>query len=313
MKNLVLLIGCLFLFKISTAQVLFPQQYMLLIQKADSFYNVKAYKESAFTYSAAFKANGWKAKTDDRYNAACSWSQAGYADSAFSNLMLIAGNGTYINHAHVIKDGDLVSLHKDNRWPTLINLVKANKEKAEAHYNKPLYAELKQIYEDDQSGRVKMDSVIKKYGYDSKEMESLSTEIGKKDSIDLIKTENILDKHGWLGPDQVGDIGTIAEFIVIQHADQPIHEKYLPLMRQAVKEGKARPDDLALLEDRTALEEGKKQIYGSQVGLDTKTNKYYLRPIEDEPNVNKRRASVGLMPLEEYAKLFGIDYKLPKE
>jgi len=158
-----------------------------------------------------------------------------------------------------------------------------------------------------------MDSVIKKYGYDSKEMESLSTEIGKKDSIDLIKTETILDKYGWLGPDQVGDIGTVAEFIVIQHADQPIHEKYLPLMRQAVKEGKARPDDLALLEDRTALEEGKKQIYGSQVGLDTKTNKYYLRPIEDEPNVNKRRASVGLMPLEEYAKLFGIVYKLPKE
>jgi len=103
MKNPVLLIGCLFLFKISTAQVLFPQQYMLLIQKADSLYGAKAYKESAFTYSAAFKANGWKAKTDDRYNAACSWSQAGYADSAFSNLMLIAGNGTYVNYAHVIK------------------------------------------------------------------------------------------------------------------------------------------------------------------------------------------------------------------
>jgi hypothetical protein len=313
MKNLFLLAFCLFLFKISTAQVTFSPQYTLLVQKADSLYDLKAYKQSAFNYSEAFKANGWKAKTDDRYNAACSWSQAGYADSAFSNLMLIAGNGSYINYAHIIKDGDLVSLHNDSRWPVLIKLVKANQDKVEAHYNKPVYAELKQIYEDDQSGRVKMDSVIKKYGYDSKEMESLSAEIGSKDSIDLIKTENILDKYGWLGPDQVGDMGTITEFLVIQHADQPIHEKYLPMVRQAVKEGKARPDDLALLEDRTALEEGKKQIYGSQVGLDTKTNKYYLRPIEDEPNVNKRRASVGLMPLEKYAKLFGIEYTLPKE
>jgi len=158
-----------------------------------------------------------------------------------------------------------------------------------------------------------MDSVIKKYGYDSKERKSLSADIEKKDSIDLIKTENILDKYGWLGPDQVGDMGTITEFLVIQHADQPVHEKYLPIMRQAVKEGKAHQEDLALLEDRTALEEGKKQIYGSQVGLDVKTNKYYIRPIEDEPNVNKRRASVGLAPLENYAKFFGIDYKLPKQ
>ena len=32
----------------------------------------------------------------------------------------------------------------------------------------------------------------------------------------------------------------------------------------------------------------------------------------DEVNVNKRRASVGLGPLEEYAKYFGVDYVLPK-
>jgi len=313
MKNLVLLMSCLFLFKTGIAQISFPPQYSSLVQKADSLYDAKAYKESAFAYSDAFKTNSWKAKTDDRYDAACSWSMAGYADSALSNLMLIANDGSYTNYAHIIKDADLIPLHNNSRWPVLIKLVKANEENAEAHYNKPLYAELKQIYEDDQSGRVKMDSIIKKYGYDSKEMKSLSAEIGKKDSIDLIKTENILDKYGWLGPDQVGDIGTVTEFIVIQHADQPIHEKYLPMMRQAVKDGKAHADDLALLEDRAALEEGKKQIYGSQVGLDVKTNKYYIRPIEDEPNVNKRRASVGLMSLERYAKLFGIDYKLPKE
>jgi hypothetical protein len=35
-------------------------------------------------------------------------------------------------------------------------------------------------------------------------------------------------------------------------------------------------------------------------------------PIQDEANVNKRRASVGLQPLEEYAKFFGINYVLPK-
>ncbi len=43
-----------------------------------------------------------------------------------------------------------------------------------------------------------------------------------------------------------------------------------------------------------------------------KTGKNEFFPIEDEANVNKRRAAVGLEPLEEYAKHFGIDYVLPK-
>jgi len=36
-----------------------------------------------------------------------------------------------------------------------------------------------------------------------------------------------------------------------------------------------------------------------------------VAPIEDEPNVNKRRASVGLEPLEDYARHWDIEYKLP--
>jgi hypothetical protein len=68
---------------------------------------------------------------------------------------------------------------------------------------------------------------------------------------------------------------------------------------------------LALLEDRVALGKGKKQIYGSQIHRDQKTGKYIVAPIEDEPNVNKRRAEVGLEPLQDYVKHWDIDYKLP--
>ncbi|WP_259071552.1 hypothetical protein HDF24_00035 [Mucilaginibacter sp. X4EP1] len=132
MKNLILLIASLLLFKVSTAQTAFPPQYLSLVQKADSLYDAKAYKESAFTYSEAFKGNAWKAKTNDRYNAACSWSVAGYADSAFSNLMLIANDGSYINYAHIIIDSDLIPLHNSSRWLVLLKLVKANEDKVEA-------------------------------------------------------------------------------------------------------------------------------------------------------------------------------------
>lgn len=131
----------------------------------------------------------------------------------------------------------------------------------------------------------------------------------KQDEANLKLVTNILDKFGWLGEDMVGARGNSALFLVIQHSDQKTQEKYLPIMREAVKKGNADPGSLALLEDRVALAQGKKQIYGSQLTMDPETGKYVLSPIEDEINVNKRRAEVGLQPIEEYVKYWGIEYK----
>jgi hypothetical protein len=114
-----------------------------------------------------------------------------------------------------------------------------------------------------------------------------------------------LDKYGWLGPKEVGWIGNSAIFLVIHHASLPVMEKYLPMIREAAKMGKAKSDDLALFEDRLLLRHGKKQIYGSQFTTDPETGKRVLYPIEDVDNVDRRRALVGLRPLSEYAEHFG--------
>ena len=132
--------------------------------------------------------------------------------------------------------------------------------------------------------------------------------IDKKDSINQIKVRSILDKYGWLGADVVGRQGNLTLFLVIQHADQATQEKYLPMMRDAVKNGKAQASALALLEDRVAMGQGKKQIYGSQIGTDMETNQYYIRPLSDPDNVDKRRAEVGLEPLAEYAQRWQIKW-----
>jgi hypothetical protein len=175
---------------------------------------------------------------------------------------------------------------------------------------KNLTSQLEVIYTEDQKYREMIGAVEAKYGRDSKEMKDLWNTMNKKDSMNLIAVKHILDTHGWLGADVVGEKGNSTLFLVIQHADQKTQEKYLPMMRDAVKRGKANGSQLALLEDRVALRRGKKQIYGSQIHRDLKTGNYFVAPIEDESNVNKRRASVGLEPLEEYAKHWNIDYKL---
>jgi hypothetical protein len=278
----------------------FSPSYSLLIKKADSLYKAENYKQSAFTYSDAFKANGWNGTSNDRYNAACSWALANNPDSAFYQLNRIVTTMNYTNYAHIITDTDLKSLHNDERWQPLLEAIKQNKEKAEANFNRPLVAQLDSIYIDDQTYRKQVVDLAKKSGWESQEVKDLWKIIHVKDSINLVKIKSILDQYGWLGADVIGVQGNSTLFLVIQHADIATQEKYLPMMREAVKNGKAKASELALLEDRVALRQGKKQIYGSQVGRDPDTQLYYVLPLEDPDNVDKRRAEVGLQPLASY-------------
>ena len=285
-----------------------PQEYFDLVKKADSLYNAKDFRSSANKYSDAFKANGWKGLSNDRYNAACSWALAAVPDSAFFQLDRIATKSNYTNYGHITTDPDLNSLHNDNRWKPLIEKIKQNKDKAEVSLNKPLVAILDSIYIEDQTYRKQIDGIEKKYGWESKEMKDHWKIINEKDSINLIKVQSILDKYGWLGADVVGGQGNSTLFLVIQHSDQSTQEKYLPMMREAVKNSKAQGSSLALLEDRVALGQGKRQIYGSQIGRDPETKIYYVSPLEDPDNVDKRRAEVGLGPLSDYVSRWQIKW-----
>jgi hypothetical protein len=289
-----------------------PISYYRYVHKGDSLYQARNYRASGMAYASAFKVSKGKSTANDRYNAAGSWALASVPDSAFANLDYLVKKLDYSDSKHLFQDMDMMSLFPDKRWLPLLQRVNGNKVVAEAGYNMPLVKQLDSIYRDDQSDRLKLDSVNKKFGYNSKEMDALQYSMGQKDSINVIKVKAILDNYGWLGANEVGRRGNLCLFIVIQHADQEDQKKYLPMMREAVKGGKAEPANLALLEDRVALEDGKKQIYGSQIAMDTKTSKYYINPIEDESNVNNRRAAVGLEPLEYYVAQWGIVYKLPK-
>jgi len=131
------------------------------------------------------------------------------------------------------------------------------------------------------------------------------------DSTNQIIVESLIYRYGWLDRSIFGATSNYVCFLVIQHAPLEKQKKYLPLMMQSVTAGESRACDLALLQDRILMRENKMQIYGSQLVPDKKTGSWVFYPIEDEINVNVRRANVGLQPIEEYAKHFGIDYKLP--
>ena len=306
MKHLIL-ITCILGWFASSAQDL-PPEYFGHIRKADSLYEAKAYKSSAFMYNEAFKLLNGRALHDDRYNAACSWALAGYTDSAFKHLLVVVEKGGYSNYQHISTDSDLNSLHGDKRWTYVLQTVKNNKEKVDAKLNRPLVARLDSVYAEDQAYRVQLEEIEKKYGWNSKEVKAQWKIISQKDSINLIKIKAILDRYGWLGPEVVGSQGNTTLFLVIQHSDLATQDKYLPMMRQAVKDGKARASSLALLEDRVAIGKGKRQIYGSQIGSDQETQTYYVMALDDPDHVDERRREAGLGPLAEYVSHWKIKW-----
>ena len=309
----------LFFFSLTFGQQEVSKDYPDLIKKADAYYQSKDYKNAALAFSSAFKSNGWKGTPMDRYNAACAWSLAKVPDSAFFNLFRLANRMKFTDINRLETDPDFKSLQTDKRWQTLLEVVHKNKDSAEVNFNKPVVRQLDSIFVEDQKYRLQLDEIEKSVYLSaeqkSKEQQAIWKIIEQKDATNLIKVKAIIDKYGWLGPDEIGYQGNSTLFLVIQHSNQATQEKYLPLMRDAVKNKKASGADLALLEDRILLGQGKKQIYGSQITMDSRTGQYMLSPIEDEINVNKRRAEVGLEPIEEYVKHWNIKYKMadPKE
>lgn len=70
-------------------------------------------------------------------------------------------------------------------------------------------------------------------------------------------------------------------------------------------EGSAGPRELAFLRDRTLVNEGRKQVYGTQTA-GVKDGSPLPWPCEDPEHMDERRAEVGIAPFDEYVARFPV-------
>ena len=124
-------------------------------------------------------------------------------------------------------------------------------------------------------------------------------------AIDLRNTsriKSIIKEYGWPGPALVGWDGTEAAFLLVQHADHQTQKELLTLMQKEYRAGHLSGPNYALFTDRVLVEDGKPQVYGSRPKPfdQWQAGEPVFYPIEDEVNVDKRRADVGLSSLAEY-------------
>ncbi len=167
--------------------------------------------------------------------------------------------------------------------------------------DKALATQLDSLYKEDQQYRIALGK-LKKEGAPQKSVDSLTALLKQADSSNLVFVEQLIAKHGWITPGQAGFMGTQAVFLVIQHADLEAQKKYYPLIKQAEKDGNILSSNVAILEDRIAVREGKPQPYGSQGYYDAEKKKTYVYPLKDLNNLDSLRKSMGLQPMKEYIK-----------
>ncbi len=128
-------------------------------------------------------------------------------------------------------------------------------------------------------------------------------ELEEIDRKNTARMKEIVAAHGWPGKSLVGEEGASNAWLLVQHADldHEFQKECLALMEEAVKKGEATPVNLAYLTDRVLVAEGKEQLYGTQfIEID---GQLVPQPIEDEENVDRRRAAVGLGTLDEYRQV----------
>lgn len=181
-----------------------------------------------------------------------------------------------------------------------MKLVTNNREKAKVKLDRSLVAILDTIYQVDQKYTQQLKGIEEKYEWESAEIKAQREIISEKDSINLIKIQKVLDERRWLGIDIIGNRGNSTLFLVIQHSDLVIQEKYLPMIRIAVNKGNTKASSLALLDDRVALRKGNRSICGSQVGRNKDTEEYFVLPLKDAIHAAKREAKVKHGKLQDY-------------
>ena len=206
-------------------------------------------------------------------------------------------------------DSALTKLAAKPAWRDAV----AAAEKRYESIDKSLRTQLLELVGRDQINREGIDSVLAARGAGSPGADSALKALAAADAPLLARLLEIVKAHGWPGRALVGDDGAHAAWLVLQHAPSDVQRSMLPLVRAAAARHDARSSDVALLEDRVLADDGKPQRYGSQLAYPPTGGTPKVRPIEDEACVDARRASVGLEPLAEYLRRFGIDYVPPSD
>lgn len=120
------------------------------------------------------------------------------------------------------------------------------------------------------------------------------------DGPNTARLKEILQTHSWADLAEMGRSVSGDAFLIVQHSgDLDFQKESLKQIKPLALAKKLRGSSYALLLDRIATSEGRKQTYGTQSAC--KDGELIAYAIEDPENVDQRRKEIGLpQPHAEY-------------
>ena len=284
-------------------------QYNTYIQKADSLFFRGEYTQSSAMFEKAFQT-GQSIEGKDLYNAACAAALSGKTDVAFSRLWARMEKEPNWYSKSFKDDEDLASLHNDARWQAFADSMTVRQKRVERRYtDQELRQRLQRIIKADQGIRQEWFLANQAKPRDKAKIDAILREMQRVDSLNQVEICDILDKRGFVGREAVGEACEVF-WTIIQHAPLETERKYLPLFQKAAARGDIAPWQVATMEDRIAMFEGRPQKYGSQlVVADDGTQTVYQ--LLNPKKVDEWRREKGMGPLADYLKSMGV--KMPKQ
>lgn len=268
--------------------------------RADSLLSEYKYSEALQEYLVAHDGNIRIMKSNDAMNAAIAAAQC---DKDSLAVVLVSqaldSDPTFfderISVTELLQDCRLLP-----QWDSLQNENERRLANADIGYDIPLRNILLDIYHSDQNPRGHLITISKSDPQNKEAITRYWNEMQHNDSINLARTVELLDKHGWIPESKVGTANQ-ALFFVIQHATPEIIDKYITLFEVAVKDNEIPKALFAKMYDRQLLYAGKPQKYGTQrVRQSPDSKDLILWQIEDPAHVNALRKEMDLPPLEDY-------------
>jgi len=118
------------------------------------------------------------------------------------------------------------------------------------------------------------------------------------------EVEALIERYGWFKIRTFGPAADTHGWLLVLHCDHDVafQRKILALLDELRGKGETAQANYAYLFDRVALNEGRKQRYGTQGAV--VSGRWEPDPLEDLAKVDELRKSVGLEPLDEYRRRF---------
>jgi hypothetical protein len=134
----------------------------------------------------------------------------------------------------------------------------------------------------------------------------LAKEMGKVDGENTSYLEEVIEELGWIDAGRFGAVASNDAFLLVQHSQSlPLMTAVLPKVKEDVLAGRIPGQTYALLYDRTHLELGERQRFGTQVARNP-AGDLVVAALEDREKVDQFRRGIGLGLLSDYLRHFGV-------